>query len=178
MPSQRNLQQVQQITQHLQMAQAVFLVDHQGLSANDLNQLRAQIRAAGGQLVVVKNTLFQYALTKLDQNFPLSVSQARLNNTGNSAVLFANQDQIEPLKSLVKFAKANDLPTIKLGLLNHQILTADQVNQLAQLPGQDQLRAQVVGMLQSPLRRLASTLNNNLQKLAIVLSEIKNQKPN
>ena len=193
MPSQRNLDLLQQISDYLNNSQAVYLVDHHDLSANDLGDLRAQIRSAGGQLVVVKNTLLQRALNQIPADHPcspnLKLTGKNLQLSGTTAALFVLQkdlstvalakvDPLQPLKLVVKYAKTHELPSFKLGILNHQVLSTDQILQLANLPGQDQLRAQVVNLLASPVIRLVNSLNGNLQKFVIVLNEIKKQKPN
>lgn len=189
MPSQKNIDQIQKISESLQSAKAIYMLDYQGLGVNDLNQLRKQIREAGGQLMVAKNTLFVKALNKIEPENPcyLEIQTASSDNrqltdkdilTGNTGFLFAYEDQIQPLKVVVKFAKDNELPNLKLGLVNHQVLNDSQVLQLSKLPGIDQLRAQVVGMIQSPISGFVNVLNGNLNKLVVVLDQIKQQKSN
>ena len=176
MPKQQNIDQVQQITGYVNKAKAVYLVDYQGLGVNDFNQLRSQVREAGGQLVVVKNTLFNRALQAADEEAEVKVKEQHLDLGGTTAAVFANEDQLVPLKVIVKYAKTHELPSLKLGLVSNRLLSAEEVNRLADLPGQDQLRGQVVGMLASPLSRLVGCLNGNLSKLVIVLSEIQKSK--
>src|SRR3989344_6632912 len=134
MPSQRNIDLLHQITDHLQSAQAVYLLDHQGLSVNDLTELRAQIRETGGQLVVVKNTLFQRALNQISADHPcslhLQLATKNLQLSGTTSALFvlqkdlsdetlakveasAKSDQLQPLKVVVKYAKTHELPSFK-----------------------------------------------------------------
>ena len=177
MPSSKNLTQLASLTEQLSLAQAAYLVDYQGLTTKDLNTLRAQIKQVAGQLVIAKNTLLSRALRQLPADHPIYLLDPKpYILTHATATIIANQDQLEPLKVIVKFAAIYELPTIKYGLLDHQLLDCDQVNRLAKLPGQHTLRAQVVGMLQSPLSRLVLTLNGNLQKLTIAIHQIQLQK--
>ena len=181
MPSQKNINQVQQIARHLQQAQAVYLIDYQGINANDITRLRQQIRQTGGQLVVIKNSLFRLALHQLSSDSKLKIDSQQLSQlklTGTSAALFAQQDEIQPLKTIVKYAKEHEVPQLKLGFLNNQILSQAKVAKLAQLPSQIQLRAQVVNLIHSPITRLVFTIKGNLQKLAVVIHQIKEQKQN
>jgi len=173
MPNQRNKQQVKQLTQELNQAQAAFLLEYQGLSANDLNQLRREIRHAQGKLQVSKNRLIMLAARRA---WGVEIDRQQLTQT--TAVLFAYQDPVLPLKAAVKFAKDHKLPKIKLGLFQKQLLTAQQTERLAKLPDTPVLQGQVVGMLASPLSRLVGSLQANLQKLVIALSEIEKQKSN
>jgi len=185
MPNQKNVDQVKEITEQLNKSKAVYLVDYQGLGVNDFNQLRNQIREVGGQMVVVKNTLFNRALQAADKEAEVKIhstvsgqiAEQHIDLNGATAALYATEDQLQPLKVVVKYAKAHDeLPTLKLGLLNGRLLNTEEVSRLADLPGQDQLRAQVVGMLAGPLSRLVGSLQSNLRGIAIVLNEIRKSK--
>lgn len=178
MTNQKNISQVQDITKRLNEAQAVYLVDYQGLPVNDLNELRNQIRQVNGELAVVKNTLFLRALRAVDEKSELKVDNPKLELQGTTAALYADDDQVEPLKVTVKYAKDHELPKLKAGILNHRILNTEDVIKLSKLPGLTELRGQMVGMLQSPISRLVFGLKGNLQKLVIALSEIQKQKVN
>lgn len=172
MPSTKNNTQVKQITETINQAQAIFLVDYQGITANQFNDLRTTVRKAGGNLQVTKNTLFTVALRQSQQNVNLNKSDL----SHSTAALFCNNDVVNPLKSLVKYSKDNNLPTLKLGIYQKQILNVDRIDQLSNLPDQQVLIGQVVGLLNSPLQRMVSSLNAPIQKLAIALNEIAKQK--
>ena len=174
MPNSKNITQVESIITNLRGAKAVYLVDHQGLTANQMNQLRHLIDATEANLQIVKNTLFLRALREVQPD----INTESFELSGTTAALYANQDPVAPVKVIVKFTKDHQLPTIKLGLLDHRVLTADQVDQLSKLPGIDVLRGQVVGMLASPLSRLVGSLNSTLSKIVLVLDQIRLQKSN
>lgn len=174
MPNQRNINQVNQITDRLNETKAVYLVDHQGLGANDMNVLREKIRQAGGQLMVVKNTLFTQAIRRVNENSPMAIKED-LDLKDTSGALFAQEDQLSALKAAIEFAKESELPKIKMGILDGRVLSAEQVEALSKLPGLEQMRGQAVGMLASPLSRLVGSLQGNLSKLVIVLSKISAQ---
>jgi large subunit ribosomal protein L10 len=178
MPNQRNLDQTRLITENLSRSKAVYLVDYQGLPVNDLLKLREQIREAGGLLLVVKNTLFTRALRATEKDAEVKIGELKSRLEDSTAALFAFGDQVLPLKVVMKFAKEHELPRMKLGIFGHKELSAEEVERLANLPGIDQLRGQVVGMLAAPLSRLAGSLQGNLSKLMIALDEIRKQKSN
>jgi large subunit ribosomal protein L10 len=173
MVPQQKINQVKDLSDKLERAKAVYLVDYQGLSGNQMVELREEIRKAGGSLQIAKNTLLKKAMTEEYRKQKTEFSESI---TGPTAVLWAEEDQMSPLKAVVKFAKQAGVPELKLGLMEDRVLTAEEVNELAKLPGLEVLRGQVVGMLQSPTSRLVGVLRGNLQKLAIVLTEIQKQK--
>lgn len=175
MPTQQSVDKVGQIKDQINDSVAVYLMEYHGLDANTFNALRKEIRAKGGQITVVKNTLFQIAMSQSEQGVRLP----KKTLSDSSAALFASEDAVGPLKAIVDYAKENDdLPKLKIGFMDGKTLDEAQLKQLSDLPGIDQLRGQVVGMLNSPIQRLVGSLNGNLQKLVIALSEIQKQKEN
>jgi len=175
MSRQQNIDKVGKIKDQINQSAAVYLMEYHGLDASTFNELRKEIRAKGGQITVVKNTLFQIAMSQSEQAIRLPKKSLR----DSSAALFADEDVVGPLKAIVDYAKENDdVPKLKIGFMDGKTLDEAQLKQLSSLPGVDQLRAQVVSMLASPMQRLVGSLNGNLQKLVIALSEIQKQKEN
>lgn len=177
MPSQKNIQKVQELTDLLTKSKAVILADYTGLSVKDQSQLRKQIKEAGGQFTVAKNLLFKLALSQIKKkDLPRDVEDVL---QGPTAFLFAFDDKIAPIKALIQFSQEHELPKTKIGLIlepKDRVLSIEEIEQLARLPTHDQLIAQLIGTLNSPRTRLINTLSQNLSKLTLVLSEIKNQK--
>lgn len=138
----------------------MVLTNYHGLSAQQMENLRQAVQEAGGNYSVAKNTLLELALEK-KQNF-----------AGPTAVLFALQDEILPIKALVEFAKQNELPTIKSGYLGVKELTAQEVLKLAQLPSREDLLAKTVGQIAAPLRGLIGVLKGNLQQFVYAMAAI------
>ena len=167
MPSSKNIQAVEELKTKLDGAKAVILADYLGLTVAQMGDLRDKIRAAAGELSVAKNTLIKLALQKPELD---SVLQ------GPTAILIAKEDEISPLKALVEFAKNAELPKLKAGILDDRILSTDELNQLAKLPGKLELQAKVVGVLKGPLYGLVNVLSGNTRKLVYVLNAIKDQK--
>jgi len=149
-------------------AKGVVLADYSGLKVDQINNLRREIKKAGGELEVVKNNLFYLA----------SKDQWELNQDdlqGATVALWVYQDDPTILKILTDFIKKNDLPKIKLGFWGKDKMMAEKIIQLANLPGLEQLRINLVGYLKSPFYRLTNNLNGNLFKLAYLLQSRKNQ---
>jgi len=156
---------VASLQDHLSSSKSVAVVDFAGLKVNQANDLRRAIKAAGGKYVVAKNTLFKIATGIKD-----------LDLHGISGFVFSKNDEVSAIKAVSDFAKKNSGPTFKLGLMGNQVLSADQVTQLAALPDRPTLAAKLVGTLNSPLFKLAYNLNWNLGQLVRTLDAVAKSK--
>ena len=163
MAKQDKVYTVQNLTEKLKQAKAVVLADYHGLKVSQLAELRQNIKKNGGEFEVIKNTL----LDRAAEESKIKIDPEALQ--GPTAVLQAYEDQISPLKTLVDFIKANDLPKIKFGLLDQVATPIEKIKQLASLPTKEELKAKLVNTLQSPLYGLDNALNWNLKKLVFVL---------
>lgn len=172
MNKQDKIFEVQNLTAMIKDAKAVALTDFRGTNMSQLNQLREKVKEAGGSLRVVKNNLFFRALTQ--NNYKIEKSKL----DGQNLVIFANKDEISPLKALYNAGKTTNLFFIKLGFMNGQILSPEDITRFGQLPSKLQLQTKLVGILASQPTRLVYSLNWNLQKLVLVLNGIKEKKPN
>ena len=165
MVNQTKIFAVTDLTEKLKAAKSAALVDYQGLSAEQISELRNKIKAAGGIMQVAKNTLIVRALIqlgiKLDQ--PL---------VGPTALIFANEDETAPLKLIEKTAKEFEKPEFKLGIYQGKLLSKESIQQLANLPSRETLLAQLVGGLTNPLSRLVYSLKQNQTKLVLILKQI------
>src|SRR3989304_5336321 len=146
MPSEKNVATVNLLKTKLAQAKSIVFADASGLSVNLQRELRQKIKLAGGELIVVKNTLLKLALG-VKEILP-----------GPTITLLAYGDEIAPIKALAEFAKAHELPKIKAGVLAKEPLTKEQVEELAQLPPKVELLAKTVGSLKAPLSGLANGL--------------------
>lgn len=160
MPSEKNVTTVNLLKTKLKDAKSIVFADASGLSVNLQRELRQKVKLAGGELIVVKNTLLQLALDA-GELLP-----------GPTITLLAYEDEIAPIKALAEFARTHELPKIKAGFLAKEPLTKDQVETLANLPTKIELIAKVIGSLKSPLSGLANVLQGNLKKLVYVLKAV------
>lgn len=165
MVNQAKIFAVQDLTEKLKAARAVALIDYQGLTAEQIAELRRKIKEAGGSVQVIKNTLISRALAQLG----ISLDQKL---TGPTAIVFANEDEVSPLKLVDETAKQFEKPEFKLGVYQGKLLTKDRLQQLVQLPSRETLLAQIVGGLANPLSRLVYSLKFNQTKLVLVLKQI------
>jgi large subunit ribosomal protein L10 len=163
MVPQRKIDQVKSLSQKLTQAKAVVFADYTGLNVEKISALRRQIKAAGAELEVAKNTLLKRAV----ETAKITLDSPTL--TQPTAVLWVNTDEITPLKTLSEFIKINTLPKIKAGLFQNSFINADQVNQLANLPAKEILYAQMISFLQTPISQTVKVLNSNLVNLVSIL---------
>ena len=169
MPSKRNIQQLTDLKDRVSKAKSVVFTDNSGLNALGQSQLREKVIAAGGEMIIAKNTLLRLALgTENNEQKTMSKEMA----IGPTAVLLAYQDEVLPIKVLAEFAKANERPVIKGGLLGTSPLSAEQVMELAKLPNKLELLAKLMRQMQAPAYGLVRTLNGNVQKLVYALDAI------
>jgi len=170
MPSQQNLDQVEELVEKLQSAKSAALFQYQGLSADEINTLRANVKEKGGAVGVFKNTLLTIALQKLGIKLPEKL-------TGPTALAVSTEDEIAPLKAISDFAKDKEATTFKYGIYQLQLLPVDQLKQLLSLPSRTTLISQFVGGLANPLQRLVYSLKYNQTRLALVLKAIADKQP-
>lgn len=156
MPSAKVLEQKQQIvndlTEKLQTAVAGVLVDHRGLTVEEDTALRRELRAAGVEYSVVKNTLTRFAAN----NAGFSELDPILN--GPTALALSFSDVIAPAKVLCGFAKKNEKLEIKSGFMDGKVISIDEIKALADTPSKEVLIAKIMGSLNAPISKLTRTL--------------------
>ena len=144
---------VAELQQKLQQAQVTLLANPIGLTVAEVTQLRRQLRAAGGEIQVAKNTLAKLAVA--DTSYaPISEMLE-----GPNALVFGYSDPVAVAKVLVKYAEDNSKLTIRGGVLDGKALPAEAVTNLAKLPSREVLIGQLLGMLQAPASQLLRTIN-------------------
>ena len=141
----------------------VVVTHYTGLNVADISDLRAKMRDAGASFKVTKNRLTRLALegTPYDQIGDLF--------TGPTAIAYSD-DPVAPAKVAVEFAKKNDKLVVLGGAMGDVRLDESAIKQLATLPSLDELRAKIVGMLNTPATRIAGVLQAPAGQVARVLS--------
>lgn len=165
---QQKLDMVSDITAKLARAKSLVFTDYQGLTMSKISVLRKELKVQGAEFTVTKNSLLKIALE--NSQFPVSNSEFL---TGPVATLFAYDDEITPIKTLVKSLKDFAKGTVKAGFLGTEYLDQYQLNSLAKLPSKAELQAKVVGTLAAPIIGIVGVLNSNLRGLVITLDQIR-----
>ncbi|MFJ8263949.1 50S ribosomal protein L10 [Rummeliibacillus sp. NPDC094406] len=140
---------VQEIADKFKSAASVVVVDYRGLSVSQVTELRKQLREAGVEFKVYKNTLVRRATAE--------VGHEELNEvlTGPNAIAFSNEDVVAPARIINDFAKANEQLEIKAGLIEGTYASVEEVKALAELPSREGLLSMLLSVLQAPIRNLA-----------------------
>lgn len=170
MPTQQKIQQVEEIQAKFQEAGACWFVNACGLSVKEVQQLRRDIRQAGGQMKVYKNTLTARAIAAL--GYP-EIPEVL---AGPTAFVFTEADVAAPAKVIKDFAKDNDNLTIKGGMMDGAFLTPAEVEAVASLPSKEVLLAQIAGAISGVARGLATTINGVPSGLAQCIKQVAEQK--
>lgn len=151
-------------------SESLFVVHYSGLSSVQMTALRTCLKDTKSRLLVAKNALIRRALKDS------SIDGLGALFDGQAALIFGEKDVAATSKALTKFVKENQSLIVKGGFYNQRILSAKDIESISQLPSKEILLAQVVGALQSPLAGLVFTLKGSLNKLVIVLNQIKEKK--
>lgn len=153
MPNAKVLQEkeaiVASVVEKLQESASTVLTDFRGLSVADVTELRKQLREAGVEFQVLKNTLCRRATAQA--NF----TELDVHLTGPTAIAFSKDDAIAPAKILTGFAKQNENLKIKGGIVEGKVVDVDELKALASLPSREGLLSMLLSVLQAPVRNFA-----------------------
>ena len=152
------------ITSQFENSEAVLVTHYQGLTMNQLDDLRAQMREHGIKFQITKNRITKLALQK--------TKCKDLSNlfTGPTAVAFSN-DAIMSARILSKFAKVNEKLKLLGGIMGKDILDQVAVQNVANLPTLDEARANIVGILATPSSKFVSILLARSEKMSTLSLE-------
>ena len=161
-------QLVTELTDKIKGAQALYYTDFTGLNVKRMTELRRQLRRAGVEYVVIKNTL---ALRAVNDS---GLVADRLK--GPTGIVVAH-DALAGAKVLSDFAKANDQkPAIKGGMFDGRQIDAAQVKALANMPSREQMLAELGAGLMAPLAQFAGVMNGMLTMMVGALEALRVQK--
>lgn len=174
MPSDKILKQkqeyVDQLAEKLKNSVAGVVVSYKGINVADDTKLRRELREAGVDYSVVKNTMLLLAVKKAgleDLNPVLK---------GSTALAVSSGDYIAAAKILSKFADTKKDFELKAGFVEGKVVDANGVKELAKMPAKEVLLAKALGGLNAPISGLVFVLNANLRGLAVVLNAIAEKK--
>ena len=142
---------------------SVVVAHYTGLTVAEMSDLRSRMRSAGGTVKVAKNRLAKIALQGTEAEGMADLF------TGQTLIAYAT-DPVTAPKVASDFAKTNDKLVVLGGALGATILDANGVKALADLPSLDELRAKLVGMIQTPAGRIAQVVSAPAAQLARVFN--------
>ncbi len=133
-------------------------------------ELRTKLREADATFTVVKNSLTERAADQV------GAESLKPLLTGPTALTFVRGDAALAAKAIADYARATQLLPFKGGLLNGEVLEADQIRAISRLPSREVLYGQLVGIVASPVSGLVRTLNALLGGLAVALGQVQEKK--
>jgi large subunit ribosomal protein L10 len=172
MPKQNKIDAVAEITADLKAADIYYFVDYRGLTFAEATELRKRLRKVDADLKVVKNTLGKIAAANA------GVDGLDELLAGPTAIAYVHGDPAKVAKTIQDFIKEKKKAAIRGGKLQRSVLSASDVEALAALPSREQLIAQLVGAIASPLAGLANVLAGPIRGLVVVLAQLEEQKAN
>ena len=152
-------QLVNELADKLQRAQSVIVFDYRGLTVAEVTALRAEMRKAGNEYVVVKNSMVERACDKI--GIDASVKEML---KGPSAFAIGYEDAVSPAKVLKDAVKKLKKCEIKGGIVNGKVSDAAAIDALAELPPKEVLIARMLGSMMSPISGLAIVLDQIAKK--------------
>jgi large subunit ribosomal protein L10 len=154
---------VEELSEKLSRSSALIMTDYRGLSTAELTKLRNKLREVETGFHVVKNSLVKLAMEQAGLPWEQSLFD------GPTAIGFCYEDVPGPAKVLVDFSTEGKVLSVRGGLLGQELLSAEQVAELASLPSGEVLIAQVVAMISGPLVGLVNVLNAPVRDFVYLL---------
>jgi large subunit ribosomal protein L10 len=178
------------LTDRFSRSATIYVTDFTGLRVKNMTELRRRLKAAGGEYVVVKNTLALRALRSAfsaaapaHRTAPAGAAGAAGPASGLDEVLrgptglvFVDADPVATARILADFQKEFERPAVKAGLVDGRRVTPDDVQRLASLPSREQLLGQLAGAFQAPLAGLVGAMNGLLYQMVGALEALKAQR--
>ena len=164
MPTRQKARTIDELSDQLSRASLVIVTDYRGLKVADLQSLRGNLRPAGGEFHIAKNTLTRIAAERsgvvgLD---PLL--------EGPSALVFAFGDVVQTAKAVSDFVRTSRILAVKGGVMGDRTVSPADVEALATLPSREQLQARLLGMLVSPMARTVGVLSGPSRSMVYLLN--------
>lgn len=153
---------VEEIVGRLNQSPFLFVADYSGLRVDQFSELRNRLHAVGAAFHVVKNTFLRRAVS--------SAGLPELGDLrGQNAIVVGERDVAAAAKVVKTFAGEFKKPTVRAGIVDRLVVSAAQVDAIADLPSREVLLATLLGVLQAPATQLVRVLNEPAASLARVL---------
>ncbi len=160
MVKQYKVDEVSKLKEELQEKKNFILTHYSGIKVKDLTMLRRKLRAAGADYKVVKNNLFRRAMKE--------AGYVSMENylKGPTAIAFVKEDVGPVAKILKEFKKEMELFSIRAGMMDNAVYSAEQIETIADLPSKEVVLAQLMGLINAPLTNIATGVNQVIASLA------------
>ena len=146
---------------------------YRGLSVEDIDNIRNELRQNQVEYKIIKNTLFKLAIKEAGLEIKTNEFEGH-----PIAAAFSYEDEVVPARVTYNYSKKNENLEILGGILEGKEINAFTVNSLAKLPSREDLYANIVGSLAAPMSGLLNVMTGNIRGLVTVLSAYKEQRSN
>ena len=163
-------QQVAELTERFSRSKAVVFTEYKGLTVAEIAELRKNLKEAGAEYKIAKNTLINIAV----QGTP--VEAAKEFFVGPTGVAFGFDDPVAAAKKVLEYSEKNDKLKVKSGIVEGKLFSFDELKSLSKLPPRKVLLGMMAGTFQAPLSKLAGALHATVAQLAYALDAAKNKK--
>ncbi|OGD87020.1 50S ribosomal protein L10 [Candidatus Curtissbacteria bacterium RIFCSPHIGHO2_01_FULL_41_11] len=167
---------VKSLGEKVAKSKTLVFANYHGLTVNQISDLRAKVKDAGGEILVTKNTLMKRALESTDYRLPTTAVDSRQSTadllTGPTATIFAYDDEVAPVKVVAEVAKILGVPKFKFGFFGSDFMDMAGVEALSRIPSRNELQAKLVGGLSSPIYGFVSVLSANIRNLVSILDQL------
>jgi large subunit ribosomal protein L10 len=161
---------VKEVGDKIDNQKAMVFIDFQGTDVKTLTNLRKSLRESGNELKVAKKSLVNVAFQ--EKNIDVDMNSLE----GELGLVFGYEDEISPSKTIYNFSKENKTIKILGGYLDNLYYNAEDTVKLAQIPGREQLLANLVGTMNAPVSNFVGVLGGTIGQFVRVLSQIKDNK--
>ncbi len=153
MPTQRKIESVADLADKLSRTQLTLVADYRGLTVAEISDLRKKLRETGAELIVAKNTLTLRAAKET------GYGELEPFLSGPTALAFGFDDAAKTAKAINDFNKGPKKLVIRGGMLGKSVLAGNALDQVASLPTREQVLAQIVGGVSSPVSGVVGVIN-------------------
>lgn len=149
---------------------SIILLDFKNVNVPDITELRRKVRESDSDYRVVKNTL---ALRAVEGT---AINEIKEHFEGPTAIAYTEDNVVGLAKALRDFIKVHPGMSFKVGVLDGQVVSDEQVSSLADMPSKEELLAKLLFLMNAPLTQLARALKSPVQKLAYLLKQLEENK--
>lgn len=153
MPTKEKEDLVAVLREKITKAESIIIADHTGINVNDLTVLRRDLRNAKAELRVAKNTLLSRAARDA------GMAELAKLLAGPTSMIFGFDDPSVPARIILEYQKKTEKPRIRGYVLGRRLLAVEDFMRIAQLPARQQVLAQLIGSMNSPILGFVMTLD-------------------
>ena len=170
MPNDKNIKNVETLTEKISKAKSVYFTDYLGLDVLEITKLRKEFYEKDVEFMVVKNTLLKIA----SKNNKISLSEELFS--GSTAVAISYEEPVAAAKVIKDFNNEHDLPAVKGILFEGDYIPAEEFGKIASLPSKEESISKFAMMIKSPIQNIAILLKSPMSDFLNVVNSIKERK--